>query len=67
MLAEHFRKLGYDGVVYKSKLGSGINVAVFDLDALDIVDVRLYPVKTVSYEIGELQNSYVVKRRKLSA
>src|SRR5258706_920986 len=67
VLAEHFRKLGYDGVVYKSKLGSGINVAVFDLDALDIVDVRLYPVKTVSYEIGELQNSYVVKRRKLSA
>ncbi len=67
ILAEHFKKLGYDGVVYKSKLGSGINVAVFDLDLLDIIDVRLYPVKTVSYEIGEIQNSYVVKRRKLDA
>jgi len=66
VLAEHFKKLGYDGVVYKSKLGTGINLAVFDLDVLDVNDVRLYPVKAVSVEIGEVQNSYVVKRRKLN-
>lgn len=65
ILAEHFKKLGYDGVVYKSKLGSGINLAFFDLDALEVHDVRLYPVKTVTVEVGELQHSYVVKRRKL--
>lgn len=65
VLAEHFKNLGYDGVVYKSKLGTGINFAVFDIDALDVHDVRLYPVKAVSVEIGEIQNSYVVKRRKL--
>jgi hypothetical protein len=67
VLAEHFRNLHYDGVVYKSKLGSGFNVAVFDLDALDVVDVRLYPLKAVRYEIGEIENSYVVKHRKLRA
>ena len=66
VLAEHFKKLGYDGVVYKSKLGSGINLAFFDLDALEVHDVRLYPVKAVTVEVGEIQNSYVVKRRKLS-
>ena len=65
VLAEHFKRLSYDGVVYKSKFGSGINLAFFDLDALEIHDVRLYPVKAVSVEIGEVQNSYVVKRRKL--
>ena len=67
VLAEHFKKLGYDGVVYKSKLGKGINIAVFDLDVLDVRDVRLYPVKAVRVEIGEVQNSYVVKRRKLNS
>jgi hypothetical protein len=67
ILAEHFRKLGYDGVIYKSKLGSGYNVAVFDLDALEIVDVRLYPVKIVRYEIGDVQNSYVVKHKRRDA
>lgn len=64
VLAEHFKTLGYDGVVYKSKLGSGINLVFFDLDALEIYDVRLYPVKTVTIEIGEIENSYVIKRRK---
>ena len=67
VLAEHFKNLGYDGVAYKSNLGKGMNFAVFDLDALDIHDVRLYPVKAVSVEIGEIQNSYVVRRRKLSS
>lgn len=67
VLAEHFRKIGYDGVVYASKLGDGFNVALFDLDALSVVDVRLYPVKAVRYEIGELRNSYVVKHKRIDA
>jgi RES domain-containing protein len=61
VLAEHFRKQKYDGVAYKSKLGQGFNVALFDLDALEIVDLRLYPVSAVKYEIGELQDSYRVR------
>lgn len=65
VLAEHFKKLGYDGVTYRSTLGKGFNIAVFDLDALDVVDVRLYPVSAVHYEIGEMRTSYVVRRRKL--
>lgn len=65
VLAEHFKMLGYDGVVYGSALGNGKNVAVFDLDAIDVVDVRLYPVKAVQYEIGEMCSQYVVRMRKL--
>lgn len=64
ILAEHFRQQKYDGVIYKSKLGSGLNVALFDLDVLEVVDCRLYPVKGVKYEIGDVQDSYVVKHRK---
>lgn len=67
VLAEHFKGLGYDGVVYKSKLGSGINLALFDIDSLEVHDVRLYPVEEVTVKVGEVQNSYVVKRRKVDA
>lgn len=63
MLAEHFRQHDFDGVIYKSKLGSGFNLAFFDMDALEVIDVRLYPVKGVSYVLGDLQSSYVVKRK----
>ncbi len=65
ILAELFRQNRYDGVAYKSKLGPGYNIALFDLDILEIVDVRLYPVKAVHYEIGELKKSYVVKHKKI--
>lgn len=64
LLAEHFKRLGYDGVVYRSALGKGWNIAVFDLDVLDVVDVRLYPVKAVHYEIGDECSPYVVRRAK---
>ena len=67
VLAEHFRKRGYDGVFYKSKLGSGYNLALFDIDALEVFDLRLYPVKAVHYEIGESRNSYVVKHKRRDA
>jgi len=62
VLAEHFRKQKYDGVAYKSKMGPGFNIALFDLDALEGVDLRLYPVSAVKYEIGEIQDSYRVMR-----
>lgn len=67
VLSEQFRQQGYDGVAYQSKLGTGFNVALFDLDLVEVVDVRLYPVKAVQYEIGDLENSYVVKHRKGTA
>ena len=67
ILAEHFRKQNFDGVAYKSKLGPGLNIALFDLDAMDVYDLRLYPVTAVRYEIGEVQDSYPVRRKKTDA
>lgn len=55
VLAEHFKKLGYDGVIYKSNLSSdGVNFAIFDSDLIDVANVRLYSVKVVRCEIGEV-------------
>jgi hypothetical protein len=49
ILAETFKSLHYDGVGYKSGYGEdGLNAALFDLAAADLVTCGLYRVKDVS-------------------
>jgi len=50
ILAESFRKHGYDGVVYKSVLGDGSNLALFEIGAAELITCRLYEVKNLSFE-----------------
>ncbi|MCX6628012.1 MAG: RES family NAD+ phosphorylase [Candidatus Solibacter sp.] len=51
MLAEAFRMKGFDGIQYKSHLGEGINVVVFDLSAFALGKRQLWTAKRVSYEL----------------
>ena len=62
ILAEAFRSHGYDGVVYKSLLGKGFNVALFDLDAADLVNCFLYQVKSLTFEFDEAANPYFISK-----
>ena len=61
VLAEHFRQLGYDGALFRSSLGPGLNVAFFDIEAVGVVDVRLVPVLGVKYTVGK-EDSFHVKK-----
>ena len=63
VIAEFIKKKGFDGVAYKSKLGPGYNIALFDLAAAEVIDCRLHPVKSVSFQFGEAQDAYTVKRK----
>jgi RES domain len=58
ILAELFRKNGFDGVVYKSLLGEGFNVALFDIDAAKLVNCFLYNAKSVAFKFEEAGNPY---------
>ena len=58
ILAELFRKNGFDGVVYKSLLGEGFNVALFDIDAAKLVNCFLYSAKSVAFKFEEAGNPY---------
>lgn len=49
ILAEIFRQRGYDGIRYKSLLGEGFNIALFDLGSADLSNCHLYEVKKVSF------------------
>src|SRR5262252_4924229 len=47
IIAELFKRHGFDGVAYKSSLGPGHNIAFFDLDAADLINCFLFEVKSV--------------------
>jgi hypothetical protein len=51
-IAEMFRLEGFDGLVYKSKLGEGFNLALFDLDSADLVTSGLFSTSNVRYEFA---------------
>lgn len=50
ILAELFKVHGFDGVAYRSSLGPGHNIALFDLEAAELIDRSLFKVKDVLYE-----------------
>jgi len=65
ILAELFRREGYDGVAYKSAFGErGFNIALFDLEAAELLNCGLYKVDTLNYRFSEADNPYFVTKAK---
>jgi len=62
VLADRFKTAGYDGVAYKSALGEGKNIALFDLDAADPINGTLYEAESVSYEFQQKNNTYFIPK-----
>jgi hypothetical protein len=58
VLAEAFRSVGCDGIIYGSKLGGGRTVAVFDLAAAEPVACQLYRVEAVNLKFSNAENPY---------
>lgn len=49
ILAEAFRKHGFDGIVYKSMISKGTNVALFNTSVADVTSRFLYEVDSISF------------------
>ena len=49
-LCELIKHFNYDGVVYKSSVGSGDNYAIFNDDKLTINDVSVYKIISAEYQ-----------------
>lgn len=58
VLAELFSTLGYEAIIYKSRLGSGLNIALFDLDAAKLRRCELIDVTEVSYSMSSPSKWY---------
>ena len=52
VLAEAFKSNGFDGIAYGSKFGKGLNIALFDLSAAEIVRTQLYQVEEVNLKFS---------------
>ena len=58
ILAEAFRNNGYAGVIYKSLLGQGKNIAFFNIDAARQRNCFLFKVKYLFFKFEEASNPY---------
>jgi hypothetical protein len=63
VISEFFKEKGFDGVVYKSQLGSGFNLALFDREAASVVNGRLCSVKSVKFKYGDVEHTYRVPEK----
>lgn len=48
MLAEKFREAGFDGIRYGSRLGNGMNIALFDLAAAKLDRCDLFQLEALN-------------------
>lgn len=63
IIAELFKRNGFDGVAYKSNFGEkGYNVALFDLDAADILNCILHKIDKVDVEYNQVDGPYFISK-----
>ena len=48
-ISEYIKNLGYDGFVFQSSLGSGLNYVIFDPKKAEVQEANLYRVKDIQY------------------
>ncbi len=63
ILAECFRSNGFDGVAYRSSLGEGHNIVLFDPTVAELVNCFLFRVDEVKFEFTQSANPYSVVSR----
>jgi hypothetical protein len=56
VIAELFREQGLDGIAYRSSLGEGHNIALFDLDAAVVINFTLHEVRGIRFDVPEAGN-----------
>ncbi len=62
IIAELFKSKGFDGVVYKSMLADGYNIALFEPESAKIINCFLYEAKKISFKFSESANPYFIRR-----
>ncbi len=63
LIAEYFRELGYDGIAYRSSLGPGHNLALFNIHVASLEVRRLVKVKKLTMEFDDADNPYFVAKQ----
>jgi hypothetical protein len=62
ILGEAFRSHGYDGIIYRSLLGGGFNVALFDCGAAELINCCLHETRYIAFTFEQCSNPYFVTK-----
>lgn len=62
VLAELFKSNGFDGIGYRSSLGEGYSVALFDIDSAEIINCFLFVVDSIKLNANETANPYYLTK-----
>jgi hypothetical protein len=55
IISEFFRRHGYDGIFYKSMLGDGLNIVLFNMDFINIVSRELYTLDKINFLFKKIE------------
>ena len=58
IIAEVFRKEGYDGMAYKSSSGKGYNIVLFDINAVEIIGCWLVEMNDIEFNFNHTRIGY---------
>jgi RES domain-containing protein len=62
VIAEAFRAHGFDGIIYKSLLGKGLSVALFNCEAAELINCALHETTAIEYKFQQCDNAYFVSK-----
>lgn len=62
VIAELFKANGFDGVAYRSSLGEGHNIALFDIRAAEIINCFLFEVGAIKFDFSEIASPYYISK-----
>ena len=62
IIAELFKNNGFDGIAYRSSLGKGHNIVLFDLNAADLINCALHETKEISFNFSQVSNAYFISK-----
>jgi hypothetical protein len=60
IIAELFKRNGANGMVYKSLLGKGFNIALFDINTANLINCNLFRTESISFKFVQAGNPYFV-------
>jgi len=62
VLSELFKAKGLDGIGYRSSLGDGFNIALFDIQSAEIINCFLFMVDNIKFDFTEMANPYYLTK-----
>jgi hypothetical protein len=64
IIGEAIKSKGWDGVGYRSALGDGHNIALFDLGVVRVVAGHVFQTRSITFDLQECWNPYFVPEPK---